>query len=366
MLSIKNISVAYQHTHAVENVSFELNAGQIGCLLGPSGCGKTSLLRAVAGFEKISQGQIHLRNTPVSVNLQGTQQHVEPEKRGVAVVFQDYALFPHLTVAQNIAFGISKLSKQQQSQRVSELLDLIGLAEYQERYPYALSGGQQQRIALARAMAAKPDLLLLDEPFSSLDAELRDELAKDLRVILKHENTTALMVTHDQHEAFAMADIIGVIDQGRLLQWTDAYALYHRPVNRFVASFIGDGVFLSASVNNDNQLDTALGVFPINQTGEFKSGDQVEVLVRPDDIVHDDESRTLAKVVGRSFQGSHIMYQLELQNSAAVQVLCLALSHHDHQLNELIGIRLDLEHLIVFAVNDESMATVNVSKDFKM
>jgi iron(III) transport system ATP-binding protein len=202
-------------------------------------------------------------------------------------------------------------------------------------------------------MAAKPDLLLLDEPFSSLDAELRDDLAKELRVILKHENTTALMVTHDQNEAFAMADVIGVMDQGRLMQWTDAYALYHRPVNRFVASFVGDGVFLSATIDNNIKLNSGLGVFPINPESGFKQGDKVVFLVRPDDIIHDDESETLAKVVDRSFQGSHILYQLELQHVGHARVLCLALSHHDHQLNELIGIRLDLEHLIIFKDNGD-------------
>ena len=279
--------------------------------------------------------------------------YLEPEKRRVAVVFQDYALFPHLTVAQNIAFGLHKKSCEQKLQRVTELLQLVGLPGYERRYPHALSGGQQQRVALARAMAAKPDLLLLDEPFSSLDAELRDELAKELRVILKHEKTTALMVTHDQHEAFAMADVIGVMNKGRLLQWTDAYALYHRPANRFVASFVGDGVFLSATVDNNIKLNSGLGVFPINPDSGFKRGDKVVFLVRPDDIIHDDASETLAKVVNRSFQGSHILYELELQHIGHAKVLCLALSHHDHQMHELIGIRLDLEHLIVFADNGD-------------
>ncbi|AGH45452.1 ABC transporter ATP-binding protein [Paraglaciecola psychrophila] len=349
MLSLNNVSVAYQKTQAVQNVTFELGVGQIGCLLGPSGCGKTSLLRAVAGFEKIAEGQISLRQQLVSAK----HSHVEPEKRRVAVVFQDYALFPHLTVAQNIAFGLHEYTRAQKFQRVTELLMLVGLPGYERRYPHALSGGQQQRVALARAMAAKPDLLLLDEPFSSLDAELRDDLAKELRVILKHENTTALMVTHDQNEAFAMADVIGVMDQGRLMQWTDAYALYHRPVNRFVASFVGDGVFLSATIDNNIKLNSGLGVFPINPESGFKQGDKVVFLVRPDDIIHDDESETLAKVVDRSFQGSHILYQLELQHVGHARVLCLALSHHDHQLNELIGIRLDLEHLIVFKDNGD-------------
>jgi iron(III) transport system ATP-binding protein len=349
MLSLNNVSVAYQKTQAVQNVTFELGVGQIGCLLGPSGCGKTSLLRAVAGFEKVAEGQISLRNQLVS----GKHSHVEPEKRRVAVVFQDYALFPHLTVAQNIAFGLHEYTRAKKLQRVTELLLLVGLPGYDRRYPHALSGGQQQRVALARAMAAKPDLLLLDEPFSSLDAELRDDLAKELRVILKHEKTTALMVTHDQNEAFAMADVIGVMDQGRLMQWTDAYALYHRPVNRFVASFVGDGVFLSATIDNNIKLNSGLGVFPINPESGFKQGDKVVFLVRPDDIIHDDESETLAKVVDRSFQGSHILYQLELQHVGHARVLCLALSHHDHQLNELIGIRLDLEHLIVFKDNGD-------------
>jgi iron(III) transport system ATP-binding protein len=349
MLSLNNVSVAYQKTQAVQNVTFELGVGQIGCLLGPSGCGKTSLLRAVAGFEKIAEGQISLRQQLVSAK----HSHVEPEKRRVAVVFQDYALFPHLTVAQNIAFGLHEYTRAQKFQRVTELLMLVGLPGYERRYPHALSGGQQQRVALARAMAAKPDLLLLDEPFSSLDAELRDDLAKELRVILKHENTTALMVTHDQNEAFAMADVIGVMDQGRLMQWTDAYALYHRPVNRFVASFVGDGVFLSATIDNNIKLNSGLGVFPINPESGFKQGDKVVFLVRPDDIIHDDESETLAKVVDRSFQGSHILYQLELQHVGHARVLCLALSHHDHQLNELIGIRLDLEHLIIFKDNGD-------------
>jgi len=349
MLSLNNVSVAYQKRDVVQDVTFELGVGQIGCLLGPSGCGKTSLLRAVAGFEKIAKGQIYLRKKLVSAS----HNHLQPEKRRVAVVFQDYALFPHLTVAQNIAFGLHQQSSAQRLQRVTELLLLVGLPGYESRYPHALSGGQQQRVALARAMAAKPDLLLLDEPFSSLDAELRDELAKELRAILKHEKTTALMVTHDQHEAFAMADVIGVMNKGRLLQWTDAYTLYHRPANRFVATFVGDGVFLSATVDNNIKLNSALGVFPIKTTSGFKQGDKVVFLVRPDDIIHDDESETLAKVVDRSFQGSHILYQLELQHVDQPRVLCLALSHHDHPLGDLIGIRLDLEHMIVFADNGD-------------
>jgi iron(III) transport system ATP-binding protein len=344
MLKIEHLTVAYQNNQVVQDVSFNLEIGQIGCLLGPSGCGKTSLLRAIAGFEHVTNGEIYLRDELVSA----TNSHVPPQNRRVALVFQDYALFPHLNVSENIAFGLHKLSKTEQRQRVSELLMLVDLQSYDKRYPHELSGGQQQRVALARALADKPDLLLLDEPFSSLDAELRDDLAKELRAVLKHEKTTALMVTHDQHEAFAMADIIGVMHKGCLLQWANAYSLYHRPANRFVATFVGDGVFLTATVDNNIKLNSALGSFPLDPSAGFQQGDKVVFLVRPDDVVHDDDSSSLAKVLDRSFQGSHILYELELQQIGHDRVLCLALSHHDHQCNELIGIKLDLEHLIVF------------------
>ena len=348
MLQLKDLYLAYQQRTVVHDVSFELSAGQIGCLLGPSGCGKTSILRAIAGFEPIKHGQLLLRGQLVSTK----DLNVAPEKRRVAVVFQDFALFPHLTVGQNISFGLQSMSKLQKNQRVTELLGLVGLRGIEDRYPHSLSGGQQQRVALARALAPKPDLLLLDEPFSSLDAELREELAQDIRAILKHEGATALMVTHDQHEAFAMADKIGVLNQGRLLQWASAYDLYHKPSTRFVADFVGNGVFLSGRVTGDGVIHTSLGLFTIPATSSLREEDNIDLLVRPDDIVHDDESSNVAKVIGRAFKGAHILYELQLNHPGQEKVLCLALSHHDHQRGEQIGIRLDLEHLIFFSKED--------------
>ncbi len=347
MLNLHHASVAYKNEVVVDNVSINLLAGQIGCLLGPSGCGKTSILRAIAGFERLSSGSLALRDTVVS----DTHVMVPAEARKVGVVFQDYALFPHLTVAENITFGLHQQQKALKQQRMLELLKLVGLFGYENRRPHELSGGQQQRVALARAMAPKPDLLLLDEPFSSLDAELRDDLAKDIRSILKHENTTALMVTHDQHEAFAMADLIGVMSAGQIFQWSNAYSLYHKPVNKFVASFIGDGVFLKAQAQPHNMIESDLGEFELSSEYSFKVGSRLEFLVRPDDVIHDDSSNTLAKVVSRSFQGSHILYELELQVESKQIVLCLALSHHDHRVDEMFGIRLDIEHLIVFTTD---------------
>ncbi|WP_158968454.1 ABC transporter ATP-binding protein [Paraglaciecola sp. L3A3] len=345
MLRLNHVSIAYQNKTVVRDVSFELKSGQIGCLLGPSGCGKTSLLRAIAGFENISKGEVIIRGQIVS----DEQIFVAPQKRKVAVVFQDYALFPHFTVAQNIAFGLHSWTKKRQQERITELLSLVGLSGFEHRYPHELSGGQQQRVALVRAMASGPELLLLDEPFSSLDSELREGLARELRAILKYANATAVMVTHDQSEAFAMADVIGVVNNGQLLQWSNAYALYHRPVDRFVANFIGDGVFMQAQVDENMMLRSHLGNFSIDPSYGFNAGDSVEFLVRPDDIVHDDNADNCARVMNRAFQGAHILYELELQNTQHERVLCLAPSHHDHKVGENIGIRLDLEHLIVFS-----------------
>lgn len=348
MLSLSNICVAYDKKSVVKQVSFTVQSGEIGCLLGPSGCGKTSILRAIAGFEPVTQGEIHLRGSLVA----GAHTHTEPERRKVAVVFQDFALFPHLNVGQNIAFGLHHYSPAQKSQRVTELLALVGLEEISERFAHSLSGGQQQRVALARALAPRPDLLLLDEPFSSLDAELREELAQDIRRILKHEGTSALLVTHDQHEAFAMADNIGVLREGQLLQWASAYQLYHQPVDKFVASFIGQGTLLAGEIINKHYLATKLGVFPLSpqQTTQYATAQGIEVLVRPDDIVHDDDSSNVAKVMARAFKGAHILYELALNDDPGAKVLCLAPSHHDHGLGERIGIRLDLKHLVIFAV----------------
>ena len=345
MLALNNIHIAYDGNLVVKGVDLTLNTGEIGCLLGPSGCGKTSVLRAIAGFEPLQQGSIALHQKHVS----DARHVVAPENRNVAIMFQDFALFPHMTVAQNVGFGLHAMSATDKQQRIDQMLTLVGLTGRGQDYPHQLSGGQQQRVALARAMAPKPDLLLLDEPFSSLDAELREELAGDIRTILKQESATALMVTHDQHEAFAMADSIGVLEGGKLHQWDSAYGLYHNPASRFVADFIGSGVFLKGQVGAEGRLATALGDLPLPPEHRLSPGQTCELLVRPDDILHDDASAHKALVKSRAFKGSHILYELRLQSGHGQTVLCLATSHHDHQVGETFGIRLDLEHLVVFA-----------------
>ncbi|HEX5791938.1 MAG TPA: ABC transporter ATP-binding protein [Rheinheimera sp.] len=342
MLNLQQVAIAYAGHTVVKDISLSLTQGQIGCLVGPSGCGKTTLLRAIAGFETVAAGSIRLQQQLVS----SATVQLAPELRHVGMVFQDFALFPHLNVADNISFGLLKTSKAVKTAKVRQLLQLVGLPDLGQRYIHQLSGGQQQRVALARALAPEPKVLLLDEPFSSLDTELREGLAREIRQILQQLRITAVMVTHDQHEAFAMADMIGVMQLGQLQQWATPYELYHKPQNRFVADFIGRGVLLPGTMLDAQQVQTTLGVFRQRYGSTAKQGDQVDVLIRPDDIVHDDSSGVTAKVLEKAFRGSHILYQLQLQTGETVQ--CLALSHHNHAIGEQIGIRLDLDHLVLF------------------
>jgi iron(III) transport system ATP-binding protein len=262
------------------------------------------------------------------------------------MVFQDYALFPHLDVAKNVGFGLSGMPPNERTARVNEMLDLVGLRDMASRFPNQLSGGQQQRVALARALAPRPQLLLLDEPFSNLDLTLREKLAVEVQRILRHTGTTAIFVTHDQHEAFAVADVVGVMAEQRILQWATPYDLYHEPVNRFVAGFIGEGVLLPGERLNANEVKTELGIIHNRQSSSGSRLGDVSVLIRPDDIQHDDASPLQARVVSKSFRGAQFLYTLELPSGQ--QVLSLVPSHHDHVTGEPIGIRLELDHLVAF------------------
>jgi iron(III) transport system ATP-binding protein len=353
-LNLDHVSVRYARGSAgraaVERVSLGLREGEIGALIGPSGCGKTSLLRAVAGLERCAEGRIGIGGEVLSDAAAGV--HQAPERRRIGMVFQDYALFPHLSVADNVAFGVAALPRPERSRRVQQMLELVGLAHAAKRAPHQLSGGQQQRVALARALAPGPRLLLLDEPFSSLDVDLRERLAQEVRVILKDSRTTALLVTHDQLEAFALGDTIGVMNQGRLEQWDDAYTLYHRPATRFVARFIGHGVFAPARITGSSagpRVQTPLGELddvagcPLPEA--YPAG-ECEVLLRADDIVHDDASPVRALIERKAFRGSEFLLTLRL--SSGERVMAHVPSHHDHQVGEWIGIRAAVDHVVTF------------------
>ena len=338
LLEVENLRHAYGEQEVVRGVSFSVARGAIGCLLGPSGCGKTTVLRCIAGFESLQEGEIRLAGRVVS----GAGVMLPPEKRRIGMVFQDYALFPHLSVAGNIAFGLHAAGADERGARVQELAKLVGLAAALDKYPHEISGGQQQRVALARALAPRPELLLLDEPFSNLDVDLRERLSLEVREIIKASGATAVLVTHDQQEAFAMADEIGVLHEGRIQQWDNPYNLYHRPANRFVADFVGQGVFLPARAVNGKQLEIELGILQ----GDAQGGGALEVLLRPDDVVHDDAAPTQAEVVHKAFRGAEILYTLRLASGR--KVLALVPSHHNHALGEKIGIRLDVDHVVAF------------------
>ena len=220
------------------------------------------------------------------------------------------------------------------------------MSAYEKSYPHQLSGGQQQRVALARALAPKPKLLLLDEPFSSMDVDLREAIAHEVRKIIKQEAITSVLVTHDQLEAFAMADEIGVMEKGKLMQWDIGYNLYHRPNNRFIADFVGQGVFLSGTLVNDRQVRTEIGIIDGTLPKGCPTECDVEVLVRPDDLIHDEAAVVRAEITDRAFRGAEFLYELRLASGAKLMIL--APSHDAHEIGEQIGIRPDFAHLVVF------------------
>ncbi|MGX8220441.1 ABC transporter ATP-binding protein [Psychrobacter celer] len=364
--SVQDLIVGYDDTIVVDGLSLTLQQGEIGCFLGYSGCGKTTALRAIAGLEQSRGGSIYLSNQRLTDKRARKSFAVAPAKRGMGMVFQDYALFGHLSVAKNIAFGLNKWSTADKKARVAEMLSLVDLTEHADKRPNELSGGQQQRVALARALAPKPKLLLLDEPFSNLDVVLRESLAMSVRDILKRTNTTAILVTHDQNEAFAIADKVGVMHQGKLVQWATPSELYHEPVSPFVAEFVGEGAMIDGIIK-EGHVETALGDiyrrmevydeagYPQYCEYDYPNGTPIKVLVRPDDIIHDDDSTQTALVVGRVFRGANYLYRLQLDDGQTV--LSLVASHHNHEIGSHIGILPILEHVVVFDETDVNATT---------
>lgn len=345
LLEVRGIRCAYGAQIVVEKLSMHVNPGAIVGLLGPSGCGKTTVLRAIAGFEPVLSGEIELGGELVS----SVGFSLAPEKRRLGMVFQDYALFPHLNVADNVIFGLRHQPARNKRAVADEMLDIVGLSGFGDRFPHELSGGQQQRVALARALAPRPELLLMDEPFSSLDVDLRERLSLEVRDILKRRGISAILVTHDQHEAFAICEHVGVMHEGRILQWDTPYNLYHEPANRIVADFVGQGVLLKAKVASPDTLETELGVLSGNRAYPWRPGTAVEVLLRPDDVVHDPNAVLRGIVRKKAFKGAETLYTLELPNGD--KVLSLFPSHLDYAEGEQVGVRITTTHLVAFATN---------------
>ncbi|HEY0961033.1 MAG TPA: ABC transporter ATP-binding protein [Pseudomonadales bacterium] len=358
-LHVNAITCRYGAKQIFADLSFRVDDGSIACLLGPSGCGKTTALRAIAGFEPVYAGSIELGGRTLSA----PGLTLPPEQRQVGMVFQDYALFPHLTVADNIAFGLNtrtshgkttsnekntrhaKLTRHEKDRITGELLDLIRLQDLAKSYPHQLSGGQQQRVALARALAPRPQLLLLDEPFSNLDTELRRSLSLEVRTILKQYGTTAILVTHDQTEAFNVADAIGVMADGKLLQWGSARELYHEPATPFVAAFVSNGSFVGGQVVAPQRLATPFGEVSVEATG-LQPGQAVDLLLRPWNVVRRDGGSCTAKIVSQQFQGASTLTSLELADGTILVSLDEHLS--TAAAGSSVTLALDPRHLRVF------------------
>ncbi|WP_089720434.1 ABC transporter ATP-binding protein [Candidatus Entotheonella palauensis] len=314
VLSLQGVSKAFEpNVPVLRDVDLQVESGTVVCLLGPSGCGKTTLLRLIAGFEEPTEGELYIIKRLVS----RPGMKVPPEQRHIGMVFQDYALFPHMTIAQNIQFGLFRWPSAWRRTRLAEMLSLVGLDGMEKRYPHELSGGQQQRVALARALAPNPQLLLLDEPFSNLDVNLRQQLRDEMHAILSKADITTVLVTHDQEEALSLADRLAVIDQGRIVQYAPPDEVLQQPRTRFVAKFLGLGHFLAGDVQ-PHCIVTELGNIPYHADLPLAHDDrQVDVLVRPESVQlcgHHDG--TPAQVVRSSFRGTRKLYTLSLPSGA--------------------------------------------------
>ena len=343
-LIISNLSLMFEEKNKVlSNINFHIDDSEIGCILGPSGCGKTTLLRAIAGFESISSGSILKDGVCITNSVENTP----VANRNMGMVFQDYALFPNMDVKSNIAFGLKNSTELEKDNRVNYLLDLVNLVDCKNKYPHELSGGEQQRIALVRALAPSPDIILMDEPFSNIDQDIKEELVSDVRLLLKELAITSIIVTHDQNEAFNLADKVAIMNNGTIQQVGIPYDIYHKPVNKFVANFIGLGTFLPLKKNNKGDFEIPLGPLDNNRIkNELTKFDNLEMLIRPDDIIHNDLSIKKAKILEKQFRGAEFLYKLLYNNEH--QILCYAPSHHNHEIGELIGIELDIQHYVIF------------------
>ena len=303
LIECRSVTKRFGDVVAVDGVDLQLMPGEVLSILGASGCGKTTLLRLIAGFEALDDGQLHIQPNLMS----DARQHLPPEHRNIGMVFQEYALFPHLTVAQNVAFGLHGMPKDEQSHRTRDSLELVRLTTLEGRYPHELSGGQQQRVALARTLAPSPVAVLLDEPFSNLDAGMRQDVRQEVEEILRGKGIAAIFVTHDREEAFAFADRVGVMSAGQLVQVDAPGELYRTPVNREVARIVGDCDFLAGVAHGDVAV-TEVGRLPfVCHDGPVKDGTKLSLMVRPQDIALNPSETGDCVVASLEYRGGETM-----------------------------------------------------------
>ncbi|ALR14707.1 MULTISPECIES: ABC transporter ATP-binding protein [Vibrio] len=339
-LSIKNLTCHYDDQTVLESLSLEVEQGQIVCLLGASGCGKTTLLKAVAGLLPLSSGQMSLN----SLIIDDGENWLPPEQRNIGMIFQDYALFPHLTVAENIAFGLKNETAQQKLLKVEEMLGLVHLKGYGDRYPHQLSGGQQQRVAIARSLAYKPDLLLLDEPFSNIDTQVRHELIREIRKIFKQQGVTAIFVTHSREEAFAFSDKMAVMNNGIIEQYGTASELYYQPSSKFVADFLGGGSYLAATRVSQGEFETHLGVIEASAQQDIQLQEECALLLRPQHVQVQADEESAVKVLEQHFMGDHCRYVIDVNGDRLLATSVQALNVGDS-----VAVKIDTQGVLAFA-----------------
>jgi iron(III) transport system ATP-binding protein len=314
IISVDSVSVSFDDAVALSDFSLDVPSGALLTLVGPSGCGKTTALRVIAGFQDVDAGSVSIRG----VEVLGPKTNVPPEKRKVGMVFQDYALFPHISVAENVGYGVRGSDR---VSRVDEVLELVGLTGYGPRFPHELSGGEQQRVALARALAPSPDVVLLDEPFSNLDAPQRERMRRELKKIIKTAGVTAVLVTHDQAEALAIADVVAVMREGTIVQVGRPDAVYRSPADPWVAGFLGDAVMFEGSVSN-GQVATSVGSID----SDLEDGTSVQVMIRPEWISPTVSESGTATVVDTEFYGHDQRVEIKLKGGDTVEALVPSLN----------------------------------------